>query len=284
MKLRIIIALILTLVFASVARRLSERKPELMITENQGIRIEHTTVVGKVGGGDVDIHAKISTPESFENYQINLVYRIGQGGFISSPMQPKKENPGSFSGVIPSQPMRTKVYYYISVRGSEKNELTSPDRVNRLNRPFMIKFKGRVSPAVLIAHAIAMFVGIFFVFMVLFYDIDLLRGKDVLQDVGNLSLLATFFIFLGGMPLGWWVTYQTLGILWEGIPVGSDITDSKTLIIFLYWLILLYLMKGTILKRNSKLNVVGDKLVGVFVLMGVILTLLLYLIPHSIQL
>ena len=284
MKLRIIIALILTLVFASAARRLSERKPELKVIENGGIRIEHTTVVQKVGGGDVDIQAKISTPEPIHNYQINLVYRVGKDDFISVPMQRQKENPGLFSGVIPSQPMRSKVFYYLSVVDNQKKELTLPDRVNRLNLPFMIKFKGKVTPAVLIAHAIAMFVGILFVFMVLFYDIDLLRGKDVLKDVSNLSLLATFFIFLGGMPLGWWVTYQTLGVLWEGIPIGWDITDSKTLIIFLYWFILLYLMKGTILKKNSKLNVVGEKPLGIFVLMGVILTFLLYLIPHSIQL
>jgi len=284
MKLRIVIALILTLVFASAARRLSERKPELKVIENGGIKIEHTTVVEKVGGGEVDILAKISTLEPVHNYQINLVYRIGKNDFISLPMQPQKENPGLFSGVIPSQPKRTKVYYYLSVVNRSKNELTLPDRVNQLNLPFMIKFKGQVTPAVLIAHAIAMFVGIFFIFMVLFYDIDLLRGKDVLKDVGNLSLLATFFIFLGGMPLGWWVTYQTLGVLWEGIPIGWDITDSKTLIIFLYWFILLYLMKGTILKKNSKLNAVGEKPLAILVLMGVILAFLLYLIPHSIQL
>ena len=284
MKLRIIIALILTLVFASAARRLSERKPELKVIENGGIKIEHTTVVEKISGGDVDIQAKISTPEPVHNYQINLVYRVGKDDFISVPMQLQKENPGLFSGVIPSQPMRSKVFYYLSVVDNQKNELTLPENVNRLNLPFMIKFKGKVSSAVLIAHAIAMFAGILFVFMVLFYDIDLLRGKDVLKDVSNLSLLATFFIFLGGMPLGWWVTYQTLGILWEGIPIGWDITDSKTLIIFLYWFILLYLMKGTILKKNSKLNVVGEKPLGIFVLMGVILTFLLYLIPHSIQL
>ncbi len=284
MKLRIIIALILTLVLATVSRRLSEREPELKVIEDGGVRIEHTTVVEKIGGGDVDIQAEISTTEPVGNYKINLVYRIGKDDLIFSPMRPQKENPGLFFGVIPSQPMRSKVYYYISVRDGEKNELTLPDKVNRLNSPFMIKFKGKVTPAVLIAHIIAMFVGIFFIFMVLFYDIDLLRGKDALKDVGNLSLLATFFIFLGGMPLGWWVTYQTLGVLWEGIPIGWDITDSKTLIIFLYWLILLYLMKGTVFKKNSKLNVVGEKTLAVFVLMGVILSFLLYLIPHSIQL
>jgi hypothetical protein len=284
MKLRIVIALILTLVFASAARRLSERKPELKVIENGGIKIEHTTVVQKVGGGDVDIQAQISTPQPVENYRINLVYRIGNGDFVSVPMQYQQDDSANFSAIIPSQPMRSKVFYYLTVLDSQKNELTLPDKVNRLNLPFMIKFKGKVTPAVLIAHAIAMFVGIFFIFMVLFYDIDLLRGKDVLKDVGNLSLLATFFIFLGGMPLGWWVTYQTLGILWEGIPIGWDITDSKTLIIFLYWLILLYLMKGTILKKNSKFNAVGEKSIGIFVLMGVILTFLLYLIPHSIQL
>jgi hypothetical protein len=284
MKLRIIIALILTLVLASVSRRLSERKPELKIIENEGIRIEHTTVVEKIGERDVDISAEISTPKPVENYRINLVYRVGKDDPVFVPMQQQVGDSNALSAVIPWQPMRTKVYYYISVRDSEKNELTLPDRVNRLNSPFMIKFKGKVTPAVLIAHIIAMFAGIFFVFMVLFYDVDLLRGKDALRDVCNLSLLATFFIFLGGMPLGWWVTYQTLGVLWEGIPIGWDITDSKTLIIFLYWIILLYLMKGTIFKKNSKLNPVGEKPLAVLVLMGVILTFLLYLIPHSIQL
>jgi hypothetical protein len=282
MKLRIVIALILTLIFSSVSRRLSEREPELKVVEKEGIKIEHTTVVEKIDGGDVDIYANVTIPENVEEYQVKLAYRIGKGDFISVPMQAQGEDSRTFHGIIPSQPIRTKVYYYLSIMDKSENELTLPHRVNLLNKPFMIKFKGKVSPVVLIAHIIAIFAGLFFVFLVFFPAVDLLKGKDTLRDVSNISLLAVLFIFLGGLPLGWWVTYQTLGVLWEGIPIGWDITDSKTLIVFLYWLVLLYLMKGTILKKDDRLNVFGNKSISIFVILGVILTILIYLIPHSI--
>lgn len=282
MKLRIIIALLITLILLSIARHISQRKPELKVVESEGIKIEHTTVVEKIGEGDVDIFAKISTPEPIEKYQVTLAYKIDQGDFLSVAMLPKDENSKSFFTTIPSQSKGKRAYYYLAVTDKQGQEVSFPDRVKLLNPPFMIKFKGKVSPFVLIAHIIAMFGGVFFVFLVLFSTVDLLRGKDVLKSVNNFSLLTTLFIFLGGFPLGFLVAHQTFGVAWSGIPFGWDITDNKTVILLVYWLILLYLMKGTVFKKRAELNLTGHKSISILTILGVILTLLIYLIPHSI--
>jgi hypothetical protein len=68
------------------------------------------------------------------------------------------------------------------------------------------------------------------------------------------------------------------------VPIGWDITDNKTLVILLYWLIMLFLMKGTIFEKDERLNLLKPKSLATFTLLGVILTILLYLVPHSIRL
>jgi hypothetical protein len=282
MKLRIIIALILTLILLSVARRLSERKPELKIAEKDGVKIEHTTVVEKVDGGDVEIYAKISTPESAEECRVDLAYRIDQGNLTSVPMVPQDGDSESLSATIPSQQKGKRAYYHIAVTDRMANKVTLPDRVNLLNPPFMIKFKGRVAPYILAAHIFCMFATIFFTFLALFASIDLLKGKEALSRLSTYTVFANLFIFLGGFPLGFLVAFQTFGVAWGGIPFGWDITDNKTVILFAYWLILLYLIRKTVTRRRAGLNAMGNGLLSTMTVLGVILTLLIYLIPHSI--
>ncbi len=282
MKLRIIIALILTLILLSVARRISERKPELKVVELDGIKIEHTTVVEKVGNGDAEIYARVTTPRPVEEYLIELVYRVGDGDFVSVPMQSKDEDANGFSAAIPWQLKGKRAYYYAAVTDRSGNEVTLPDRVNLLNAPFMIKFKGIVALPIIGAHIICMFATIIFVFLALFCSIDILRGKQVLSGLSTYTIFATLFIFVGGFPLGFLVAYQTFGVGWSGIPIGWDITDNKTVILLAYWLILLFLIRRTLAQRKVGLSVPGDKLVSTMTILGVILTLLIYLIPHSI--
>jgi len=282
MKLRIIIALLLTLVLLSIARRVSERKPELKVVEQEGTKIEHTTVVEKVGGGDVQIYAEISTPEPIADHKVKLVYRIDQDDFLSVTMLSEDESSRNFFATIPSQEKGKRAYYYLTATDKSGNEVTLPDRVNLLNAPFMIKFKGIVALPIIGAHIFSMFATIIFVFLALFCSVDLLKGKQVLPKLSTYTVFTSLFIFLGGFPLGFLVAHQTFGVAWGGIPFGWDITDNKTLILLAYWLVLLYLIRKTIAKRRVGLDVVGNRLLSVMTILGVILTLLVYLIPHSI--
>ena len=114
-------------------------------------------------------------------------------------------------------------------------------------------------------------------------------------------------VFIGGFPLGFLLAYQVFGTPWTGVPFGWDITDNKTLLIFIFWGTLLFLIRGTIVKsfrsgrgkfcpfrlllgliwpplkkggRPLKDTISRRKFARLAVI-GSIFSLSLYLIPHS---
>ncbi len=72
---------------------------------------------------------------------------------------------------------------------------------------------------------------------------------------------------LGGLILGPLVQYFAFGEFWTGVPFGWDLTDNKTLIGFLGWLVAVL-----VIRKNNK---------PVFVVIAAVLLLLVYSIPHS---
>ncbi len=77
------------------------------------------------------------------------------------------------------------------------------------------------------------------------------------------------FLIIGGMILGPLTQYYAFGQFWTGIPFGIDLTDNKTLIALIGWLL------AAIMLRKSKKP--GWWIVGASVLL-----LIVYLIPHSV--
>ncbi|MDP2960877.1 MAG: hypothetical protein Q8N71_05575, partial [candidate division Zixibacteria bacterium] len=72
------------------------------------------------------------------------------------------------------------------------------------------------------------------------------------------------------------------GEIWGGFPIFTDITDSKTSILIFYWAIVLLFMKGSTFKKDKNFNLLPEKALAWFAILGFILTLAIYLIPHSI--
>ena len=76
-------------------------------------------------------------------------------------------------------------------------------------------------------------------------------------------------LFIGGAILGPIVQKFAFGAYWTGIPFGYDLTDNKTLIALVGWLIALII----VLKDKMKAR---KWVIGVFIIMAIV-----YLIPHS---
>ncbi|MDH4222293.1 MAG: hypothetical protein OEV55_02010 [candidate division Zixibacteria bacterium] len=283
--LKFILAIVLTLLLLVIARKMSSREPELIEVTDSQIKLSHTTVTEKVGPGEVRIEAKLTAPESLDKYILNLYYKIGKESaeYARTKMVLATGTLDRFSANLPSLPKGKRIYYYLSLTDSQgKTILTLPEKINLLNDPLLVKFKGKVAAPILAAHIWAMFGSIFFVFLVLFYSLQILKGKDSLRNLSISTMLVTILSFLGGVPLGILVTNQTFGEIWGGFPVFTDITDTKTSILIFYWVILLFLMKGSAFKKDKILNLLKDKTLAFFGILGFLLTLMIYLIPHSI--
>ena len=162
----------------------------------------------------------------------------------------------TLTAFLPHQPPAGKLEYYVS--------LTHGD--SRINLPgertAVIRFTGAVPIAILLSHAVLMFVAMFLAtrtgFEALFRN-----GKTK-----NLTLATFITLLIGGMILGPVVQKFAFGALWTGIPFGWDLTDNKTLIAFIFWVIALVRHRFNPRPRY-------------WVLAAAIILFVIFMIPHS---
>jgi hypothetical protein len=103
--------------------------------------------------------------------------------------------------------------------------------------------------------------------------------------LGRLAWWAFGLFTIGGMILGPIVQKYAFGEYWTGVPFGWDLTDNKTLVMWMAWLIAAVVLPK--LKRARDQEVGGPQRAGAvargLVLLASIVTVGVYLIPHSVQ-
>ncbi len=156
---------------------------------------------------------------------------------------------------VPQQPAAGKIQYYLELTDSKGTHTYLKEK------PVVIRFKGGVPSFILIPHILLMFTAMLF---------STLAG---LMSVIKYSLYKkyavwTLILFIaGGMILGPIVQYFAFGDFWTGIPFGWDLTDNKTLIALIFWILAVYM--------NRKTDRPLYTAIAAFVL------LLVFSIPHS---
>lgn len=128
--------------------------------------------------------------------------------------------------------------------------------------PAVIRFKGEVPAAVLIPHILIMFLAMFF---------SVRAGLAALGRTENprrLVVLTCAALFIGGFLLGPVMQKYAFGAFWTGFPLGSDLTDTKTLVAMIAWL--------AALAAGRK----GKPARG-WVLAAAVILLIVFSIPHS---
>jgi hypothetical protein len=93
----------------------------------------------------------------------------------------------------------------------------------------------------------------------------LFKGKNLYKY----SLLVLITLGIGGLILGPIVQKYAFGAFWTGWPFGHDLTDNKTLVSVIFWVIAVWKTKNN---PSSRL----------WVFIAVIISLAVYLIPHSV--
>ena len=163
---------------------------------------------------------------------------------------------GRLVGHLPKQPPAGKLDYRVVLNdGGRDVSLTG-------EAPVVIRFKGHVPLGVLLAHIIVMFAAMLVSTRA---GLAALDKKDHPRVFGAWTL---FFLFVGGFVMGPIVQKLAFGNWWSGVPFGWDLTDNKTLIAMVIWIVAM---------------VAGRKGRGArpWILAAAVLMLVVFLIPHS---
>jgi len=246
-----ILAFVITLASAVYQRMTGPTYPISNSIEFEGRKIEYKFERSHSTSSDYQIKIKTGDP-SIRGYLYWMRYK-----FDNEYNKVEMTGQTELQAKLPKQPPAGKLQYFIHLFKDDKNIVLPSDHA------VVIRFKGDVPIWILIPHVLAMFFSM------------MLATRTALECFNKQPRLKLFthwtigVLFFGGLILGPVMQYHAFGELWTGIPFGHDLTDNKTLIAFIGWLIALFMLKRS---QNPKR----------WVLFAAILMFIVYLIPHSV--
>jgi hypothetical protein len=255
---------------------MSTRNPLEIKSEFDGITAVHTTVTESSLGQMPVISVKLSGDQAAKTGG-TLFYAVENGAEQTIMMNHSDD--ATLVGNLPAGEIGQRLLYRIEL---SKDNVLKASLAPAKERGYLLKYKGPVSAFILIPHIILMFAGVFSAFMALFYGFDLILGKKKVKQAAIAVLLAFFCEFIGGVLIGIEVSHEVFGGSgWGGWPLGNDVTDTKTEIFLLCWLITMIFGWAGL---SGKKLAISDKMFGTMVIVSFIVTLAAFLIPHSISL
>ena len=156
----------------------------------------------------------------------------------------------AWQAALPVQPIAGKLQYYITVDGKDYLK----------DEPVVIRFRNDVPAYILIPHILLMFGAMLFAVYTFLLVVTRKEYRKWLK-----MTVATLFV--GGFISGPLVQHAAFGPWWTGFPYGTDLTDNKTLISFLFFLAALATLKW---KYNKWI-----------VSLAVLVMIAVFTIPHS---
>jgi hypothetical protein len=193
---------------------------------------------------------------SNEEYQVKeFSYReYAVKSFIMNKIFKIYDEKGLFADV-PQQPAAGKIQYYFEITDSKGTKTFLKDS------PVVIRFKGSVPGFILAPHILLMF------FAMLFSTLAGLMSLAKIPQYKKYGVWTLILFIAGGMILGPLVQYYAFGDLWTGIPFGWDLTDNKTLIALVFWILAVAMNR--------------EKDRPHFTVLAAFILLLIFSIPHS---
>lgn len=165
-----------------------------------------------------------------------------------------KRSGNEFSGFIKDLPAAGKMEYIVKLVVDGKSYFLNDGKAA------VIRFRGDVPAIFMIPHILLMFLAILF---------GVRTGLEALRKEGNYGWMVTatlIIVVLGGLVFGPIIQKYAFGKLWTGFPFGYDLTDNKTLLSILLWVMAFFM------RKKSRYWVVAAAL----------LMLVVYFIPHSV--
>lgn len=168
---------------------------------------------------------------------------------------------------LPVQPPAGKIEYRVEIASAEATLRIPEGREETV----ILRYKDPVPTALLLPHVLFMF---FAMLVGLRAGLGALTGATRVRRYAWVTL---GLMTLGGLILGPLAQKAAFGEAWTGWPNGYDLTDNKTLIMWLVWAIACALLGRKQMSQNRER--VGRTAVAI----ATVLMLAVYLVPHSLR-
>jgi hypothetical protein len=222
-----------------------------------GVRLDTVSVgyrLDRSHGGDGDHEVSLATGTPAITGRLEWKRHKTEDRWSALPMA---FSDGSLRGSLPHQPPAGKLDYRIFLQqGNTRVVVPETGGV-------VIRFKGDVPLFILIPHVIVMFGAML---------LSTRAGLEIFGSPPRYTSLTGWtigFLAVGGMILGPIVQKYAFDAYWTGWPFGHDLTDNKTLIALVAWIVAAVAIPRV---RNPRPWVLGAALV----------VLIVFLIPHSV--
>lgn len=187
-----------------------------------------------------------SVPFAFHRYPVN--------SFIMNKIFKITWEEGLYAPV-PPQPEAGKLQYYLEITDSRGTHILMK------KTPVIIRFKGSVPGTILVPHILLMFIAM------LISTAAGLMAVFKIPSYRKYGIWSLILLITGGIILGPVVQKFAFGDLWTGVPFGWDLTDNKTLIALVFWVIAVAMNR----KKEAPF----------YTVLAAVVLLVVFSIPHS---
>lgn len=245
-----LLALLLTLSSVVWQRLTGPTHPKRGTVEVGGTEVRFRLLRSHGGDGDQPVVVKVADPKVAGSVAWRRFPTDDPFTFV--PMVREGE---ALRAALPHQPPAGKLEYQVRLTKGNATALFP-------ERPAITRFKGVVPAVVLAPHIIAMFAGMLVANAT---GLLALRGE---RRLFRISLVVIALLSVGGLFLGPLVQKAAFGAYWTGWPFGSDLTDNKTAVAVLAWVVAAFRARRG---RDARVAVV----------VAAIVTLAVFMVPHS---
>ena len=245
-----IFAFIFTVVIAGYQRRTGPTYP-MSVKKEIGQKVIKADLIRTYDGQD---DAKVILKIADTSIKGKVQFRRFKS-YDNWTMAPMVRKGDSLIASLPHQDIAGKVMYFVTlIKGSEEVQLNDNAAV--------LRYKGHVPMYILLPHILIIFLAMLF---------STITGLEAITK-GENTLLYTWItivtLLIGGLILGPIVQKFSFNVYWAGWPFGHDLTDNKSIVAFLFWVIALIVQYKN---RETKF----------WPILASIVLLVVFLIPHS---
>ena len=272
---------------------LSNPQPVTIKAQTGKFTMIHTANFVHSGEESVPLfEVRVVGPKAPGTFHVFLMYKFSMKGHADSTIQFIKTEMLLGDGAIDDYdlwlspyPRGKKLKYYMQVEDMDGNILAVlPENANSSGELLPFRFEGIAPTWVVVLYDIFISVTLLSATLAFFSAIDLKKHPKAVMLLAKQAFWSTIFLLLGGVAFSILLTRKVHGGLgWGGWPIGEfNFTDTNTELVLLYWIILTILLKGSAFAGTESGNLVSNAFARIFTIIGYLLMLTIYLIPHSV--